>query len=98
MNLYFEKLQSELAQREDISVLEALYRCYWELHPTDSETIASHFHRLNDILGKLTLRECDEVWDLVCCLCSDHEQEGFLEGVHVGAELVMEMMKTEGAA
>ena len=93
MNLYFEKLQSEVAQCGDASVLEVLYGCYRELHPTDMEQITSHFKKLNHILSKLTLRECDMVWDLVCRLCSEHEQQGFLEGIRVGTVLAMETEK-----
>lgn len=94
MNQYFEKLQSEVAQCGDISVLEVLYDCYRELHPADTEQITSHFENLNDVLSKLTLRECDMVWDLVCSLCSAHEQQGFLEGIRVGTALAIEAEKT----
>lgn len=89
MNPYLEKLKSELGEGD--LVLEVLYSCYRELHPTDSNAIRQHFSHLNEVLGKLTLRECDQVWDLVCCLCSEHEREGFLEGLHVGTVLITEL-------
>ena len=95
MNPYLQKLKSALSEQADIPVMEVLYCCYRELHPTDSETITKNFTHLNDVLGKLTLRECDRVWNLTCALCSEHEREGFLEGVHVGAELALELLKTD---
>lgn len=91
MNPYWEKLRSELADREDGSVLEALYFYYRESHPTNSETIQKNFSQLNAVLEKLTLQECDQVWDLVCALCGEHEREGFLEGLYVGAGLATEL-------
>ena len=78
MNPYLEKLQSEVEKRQDISVLEVLCLCYRDLHPADSTAIRGKFSRLNEVLGKLTLQECDQVWDLTCGLCSEHERAGLL--------------------
>lgn len=91
MNPYLEKLKSEF--HDDLPVTEVLYGCYRELHPTDSEVINRSFSQLNDVLSKLTLQECDRVWDLTCALCSEHEREGFLEGIRVGAGVVMELVE-----
>jgi len=93
MNPYFKKLQSELAWQEDTSVLELLYWCYRDLHPQDSEAITARFSHLNDILGKLPLKECDAVWDQICGLCIEHEQEGFFEGLRTGVALAVEIIK-----
>lgn len=94
MNPYLEKLKAALAGWGDPPVLEVLYGCYRELYPSDSEEIRANFTALNDVLDKLTLKECDQVWDLTCMLCADHEREGFLAGLYVGVELAMELMKT----
>ena len=93
MNPYLEKLCSALSDWNDPPVLEVLYGCYRELYPSDGEEICANFTALNDVLSKLTLKECDQVWDLTCRLCGDHEREGFLAGLHVGVELAMELMK-----
>ena len=54
----------------------------------DSVEISRQFSSLADILGKLTLKEHDQVWDLTCALCTEHEKKGFLEGVRTGAAMV----------
>ena len=99
MNPYLEKLQAEMEARREISVLEVLFRCYRELHPADSQAIRHQFSQLNRILEKLTLGECDQVWDLACSLCSEHERAGFQEGLCVGVELtrlLSDFRKTPG--
>ena len=91
MNADFKRLKAELAVPQEYSVLESLYFYYREYHPANSDAIARHFSDLNDVLAKLTLTECDLVWDLVCKLCGEHEREGFLEGLRVGANLMAEL-------
>lgn len=59
--------------------------------PADSAQIAANFDERNDVLAKLTLRECDQVWNLTCALCCEHEETAFLEGVRVGARLREEL-------
>jgi len=73
------------------SVLDILFSIYQDLYPTDPECIQTGFSHLNDILSKLTLRECDKVWDLTCQLCTDHARFAFRVGVQVGAKLIQEL-------
>lgn len=91
MNPYLKKLETELAVQQEHTVSESLYFYYREYHPTDSDAIARYFSDLNNVLAKLTLTECDQVWDLVCSLCGEHQREGFLEGFRVGANLIAEL-------
>ena len=80
-----------LQSRSRESVLDTLYQCYLDQHPTDTEEISSRFSSLADILEKLPLKEHDQVWDLTCTLCTEHEKAGFLEGVRTGAAMVWEL-------
>lgn len=98
MNPYIKKLQEQLSQmifdcgEQNInSVLEMLYCYYREQRTTDTEVISADFNRLDSVLSKLTLKEYDQVWDLTCALCSEHEKAAFLEGVRVGASLAAEL-------
>lgn len=75
------------------SVLEILYDSYREQHPMDTEKISEQYADLSDVLSKLTLKEHDRVWDLTCGLCTEHEKNGFLEGVRMGVSLAAELME-----
>ena len=97
MNPYLAKLEAEVSQREDLSVLEALYNHYREYHPVDNAHIRRKFSQLNDILEKLPSREYDQIWDLACTLCSEYEREGFLDGISAGVKLVLELTEKKPA-
>lgn len=72
-------------------MLDMLYQCYFEQHTMDTEEISRQFSSLADILGKLTLKEHDQVWNLTCALCTEHEKQGFLEGLRMGVALAEEL-------
>ena len=91
MNLYIEAFKAHASGSADtasgISVGKALYGCYRELHPRDNAEISRRFRQLDSLLDRLTLREYDQVWDLTCALCCDHEEAAFLEGIRVGISI-----------
>ena len=94
MNPYIQKLAAYEPNCDDKdihTILDALFYVYQDLNPTDSEEIKACFSRLNDILGKLPLRECDKVWNLTCQLCTEHARSAFQTGVQVGAKLITEL-------
>lgn len=100
MSIYTNKMKSYLAETQnenpDIeSVLQALFNHYAESCGADGEEIKRSFVHLDKILSKLTLREYDQVWDVTCKLCSDHEQRAFRAGIRTGALLMKEMTETE---
>jgi len=73
------------------SVLDMLYDGYREAHPTNTEEIGRRFMSLADILDNLPLTEHDQVWDLTCDLCMEHEKNGYLEGIRTGFFLCLEL-------
>lgn len=77
---------------ESMWVLDMLYDSYREQHPVNTVEIGGKFVSLADILNKLPLKEHDQVWDLTCDLCMEHEKSGFLEGIRMGTSLCMELM------
>lgn len=87
MNSYMEKLISTEEKVQGVTIADALYGCYRELHPLDSEAIRIGFQQLDRVLGALPLQECDQVWNLTCDLCCSHEKSAFLEGIRVGISL-----------
>lgn len=93
MNPYMEKLMATQFYIEETpqgeTVADALYGCYREIHPLDHSAIQEGFRQLDGVLNALPLRAYDQVWNLTCGLCCDHEKSAFLEGVRVGIALAM---------
>ena len=87
MNKYITKLREAVSEAGAESVLDIVY-------PIENEEIRDAFQCLDGTLGKLTLKECDQVWDLACSLCGQYEKLGFMKGVRAGMRLIMEL--TEG--
>ena len=72
-------------------MLEMLYDCYLEQNSFETQQIKEDFHSLDRILGKLTLQEYDQVWNLTCRLCSEHEKSAFLDGIRTALRLTVEL-------
>jgi len=101
MHPYIRQLKEQLPQcfnrdsAQDVQdAVNILYTFRQEHYPTDTAEIKESFSELNEVLSKLTLRECDRVWDLCCRLCTQHEKEGFLAGLRIGAALTAELTDT----
>lgn len=99
MHPYINQLKEQLPQcfdrdaAQDVQeAVDMLYTFYQEHYPVHTKEIKQNFSDLNDVLEKLTLRECDKVWDLCCQLCTQHEKEGFLAGLRIGAALTAELL------
>ena len=96
MNPYISKLKSFLSENEPDygnaeSLLEMIYFHYTEFNSIDSESIREKFKKLRSLFPNLTLRDFDEIFDLVCDLCYEHEKRAFLQGVQVGVTLATEL-------
>ena len=99
MNSYIKKLRHYLASfavdcdNPDIeTVLDFLWYSYTMEHPIYSETIKQSFQNLEPVFDSLTLEHADLLFAEVCSLCQEHEKLAFLEGLHLGAKLVQELM------
>lgn len=98
MNKYIEKLNQFLEQQvpdygfDDVqSLLEMLYYYYTQANPIDTAVIHCQLKELDDILSKLSLAENNTVFLLTCDVCAEHERKAFLEGIHVGLRLFIEL-------
>ena len=72
------------------SVLALLYESYEELQGC-SRQMKEDFHELYRLLDGIPLTELDRIINLVCTLCRDHEQSGFIHGVQIGIRLAQEI-------
>lgn len=76
------------------TLLDMLFCCYSQHKSLDTATVKMCFSQLDSILQKLTLQQADEVVDLACNLCDEHQKNAFREGVTVGFRLYQELYKT----
>lgn len=98
MNRYIEKLKAFLAEQSSNfpfddanSILEVLCYYYSCENSVDNAVIRCQFKELNDILSKLTLAEMDAVFAITCDLCASHTRKAFLDGIHAGMHLFMQL-------
>ena len=98
MNKYIAKLNAFLEEQspnygnDDIqSLLEMLHYYYTLENPVDTAVIRCQFKELNDILSKLSLSDNNAVFEQTCSISASYERQAFLEGIHVGLRLFLEL-------
>ena len=98
MKPYIEKLKTYLAEHppdygecDACSVLEMLYTYYSQYNRLDTPQIKSDFESLYHQLTGKSLRELDNIIDIVTTLCWHHEKSGFTEGIKLGILLATEL-------
>ena len=74
------------------TVLELLYNTYYEHVCTDdTDEIKQAFDELYHSMTGKTLKEKDEIIDMICNLCRLHQQTGFVHGLKIGIHLAQEL-------
>ena len=73
------------------SVLSLRYEAYGDINRMYDDQIKADFAELYQTLNGMPLREMDWIINSVCALCRDHERNGFVHGVQLGAQLVQEI-------
>ena len=96
MEEYLRALENHVASRklnlgDGESILSLLYEAYGDVNRIDDDQIKADFGELYRLLNGMPLREMDGIINPVCALCRDHERNGFLHGVQLGAQLVQEI-------
>lgn len=80
-----------LQSTEDNGVLEFLHTAYADVQGQDSEELKQYFVDLDNHLKSLSLEKNNEIFNIVCSLCSAYEKRAFLDGIRVGTCLVLEL-------
>lgn len=96
MEEYLRALENHVASHklnlgDGESVLSLLYEAYSDNNRMYNDQIKADFAELYPLLNGMPLREMDWIINPVCALCRDHERNGFLHGVQLGAQLVQEI-------
>ena len=93
---YIRALESYVASRklnlgDGESVLSLLYEAYSDNNRMYDDQIKADFAELYRTLNGTPLQEMDWIINPICALCRDHERNGFVRSVQLGAQLVQEI-------
>ena len=96
MEEYLRALENHVASHklnlgDGESVLSLRYEAYGDINRMYDDQIKADFAELYQLLNEMPLQEMDWIINPVCALCRDHERNGFLHGVQLGAQLVQEI-------
>ena len=75
--------------------MELLYYTFAEYNTVETPEFKEQTDPLKEKLRALadTEQEADEYMDIVFTLCAAYERQEYMEGIKVGARLVMELME-----
>ena len=73
------------------TVLDQLYRTYAESHEDDPPGIREGFKELDAYLETLPLDDINTVWNLCVRICVEYEHKAFLDGIHYGYQIALEL-------
>ena len=88
---YFETRKIDFSILGAESLLEFIYQCYSEFHALDNEQIRACSADLDHFHETMSIEESDRLFHLVARLCIEYERTAFVEGIHVGVQLMEEM-------
>lgn len=76
-------------------LLEILYCCFCQRKKTDAQSIRDYFRNLDGILSPQPVSEQDDIFNLICSLCTEYARNGFSDGIIAGFHLFNELNHTE---
>ena len=84
--------QNKIFNIEDCeSVCELLYRFYMETCVEETQVVRDRYAAIHSHISHLTLHQQDDIWDRICDICTEYERAAFLQGLHLGAKLMLEL-------
>ena len=77
------------------TLLELLYQAFTEYNSAETPEFKEQVDPLDETLRSLvgTDEEADKYMNIVFGLCTTYERQGYIEGIKVGARLMMELME-----
>ena len=100
MKDYLLKLKSKIEEDPltfydggDIPALESLYFHYTECYCMHSDLTKQLSQEMNKLLSGLPFADGDKVCSLSSELAAEHERIGFVAGLQLGAQLMLELGK-----
>lgn len=72
-------------------LIDTLYRAYTSAPRPGKDRIRLLFKKIDRLVNELSLQENGGIMDLVCELCSEYEPKAFVQGMGMGARMVLEL-------
>ena len=91
LKAYIDTHPFDSGDSECETVLDQLYQAYAESHESDPPEISDGFKELEEFLCTLPLEDNNAVFNICCRLCSAYERKAFVDGLHCGAQLILEL-------
>ena len=91
LKCYMETCPFDSGDPDCQTVLDQLFWVYRDSHESDPAEIRDGFKELDALLGHLPLDDNNAVFNLCCSLCTAYEYKAFIDGLHYGAQLMMEL-------
>ena len=102
MKTYLKKLKSKIQsdpltfyEGGDIPALESLYFHYTECYCMHSDLTKQLSQEINELLSSLPFADGDKACSLSSELAAEHERIGFVAGLQLGAQLILELGKED---
>ena len=99
MSHLLETIKTELNQQQikytytDVhTLMEHIWRTYTEENPISNDRLKELNERMDPILNSIPIANSDELFLIFCEFCSEYERAAFLEGIRIGARLMMELL------
>ncbi len=73
------------------SILDMIFWIYSESNPIEDDESKRKYKAIRERISSLSLTDCDETFNLICDLCTDHERLAFREGIRFGMLLMREL-------
>ena len=73
------------------SIMDFLYISYSEIGRNDPEDVTKGFVELDRFNEGRSFEEATAMFSLICNLCLCYEQRGFIDGLHLGAQLMLDL-------
>mgnify|MGYP003417701656 CR=1 FL=1 len=72
-------------------ITEVLYQCYRSRADDSNDTIRECFSLLDEFTKEMPFTQGDRICSAVCAACAECERLAFLDGVNIGAQLILEL-------
>ncbi len=73
------------------SILDMIFWIYTESNPIEDDQSKRKYKAIREHISSLGTTDYEEVFNLICDLCTDHERLAFREGIQFGMLLMREL-------
>lgn len=98
MHKYIYEIKEHLRQQQiqydhsDIhTLLEQIWRTYTESNPISNNRLQELNERMGPYFDSLSIEDSDNLFSLFCDFCAEYERVSFLEGIRIGARMMIEI-------